>query len=55
MIFQLNLGLGGTICLYLSTNLLSPCLIAVCHDIQHLPHNIEFVNSPDNVHLELTI
>jgi hypothetical protein len=50
-VFQANPGLGGTIHLYLSADDNSTCL----HDIRRLPLNIDFVNSPDDAHLELTI
>jgi hypothetical protein len=50
--FQQKPGLGGTLRLYLSADHHSPCLI---HEIRRLPHNVEFVDSPDDAHLELTV
>ena len=54
-VFQVKPGLGGTIRLYLSPTHNSPCLISVCDDIRDSLHNVEFVNSPDDAHLELTV
>ena len=51
-VFQANPGLGGTIRLCLSLDDTSTCL---WHDIRRLPLNIEFVNSPDDAHLEITV
>jgi len=49
-VFHAKPGLEGTIRLYLSADDNSAWL----YDIRHLPRNIEFVNSPDDAHLELT-
>jgi hypothetical protein len=51
--FQVKQGLGGTIHLYSSPSHSSPCLISVCDDIRDSPHDVEFVNSADDAHLEL--
>ena len=50
-VFQAKPGLGGTIHLYLPADDKSTCL----HDIRRLPLNIEFVNSPDDAHLEIIV
>jgi hypothetical protein len=55
-VFQAKPGLGGAIRLHLSTNHNSAsCFISACHDIRRLPHNIKFVNSRDDAHLELSL
>jgi hypothetical protein len=54
-VFQVKPGLEGTIRLYLSSSRNSPCFISVCHYIRDSPHDVEFVNSPDDAHLELTV
>jgi len=54
-VFQATPGEGGTIRLYLSADHNSACLISVRQDIRRLPHNIEFVNSPSDAHLELSV
>jgi len=54
-VFQGKPGLGSTIRFYLSADPNSPCLISLRDDIRRLPHNIEFVNSPDDAHLELSV
>jgi len=51
-VFQAKPGKGGTIRLYLPADHNSACLI---RDIRPLLHNAEFVNSPDDAHLELTV
>jgi len=51
-VFQAKPGKGGTIRLYLPTNHNSAGLIG---DIRRLLDNTEFVNSPDDAHLELTV
>ena len=52
-VFHSKPGVGGTIRLYLSPGDNPACL----HDIRRLPQarNLEFVDSPDDAHLELTI
>jgi len=50
-VFRTTPGLGGTIRLYLSADDNSAWL----HDIRHLLRNIDFVSSPDDAHLELTV
>ena len=54
-VFQVKPGLGGTIRLYLSSSRNSPRLISVCDDIRDSPHDVEFVDSPDDANLELTV
>jgi DNA-dependent RNA polymerase auxiliary subunit epsilon len=54
-VFQAKPGLGSTIDLYLPADHNSTSLMSVRQDIQRLPHNIEFVDSPDDAHLELTV
>jgi hypothetical protein len=54
-VLQEKPGLGSTIRLYLSADPNSACLTSVRDDIRRLPHNAEFVNSPDDAHLELTV
>ena len=54
-VFQVKPGLGGTIRLYLSSSHNSPSLISACDDIRDSPHDVEFVNSLDDAHLELTV
>ena len=49
-VFQMKPGLGSAIRLYLSADDNLFCL----PDIRRLPRNVEFVNSPDDAHLELT-
>jgi hypothetical protein len=51
-VFQVKPGLGGTIRLYSSPSHSSPCL---CDDIRDSPHDVEFVNSPEDAHLELVV
>ena len=50
-VFPANPSPGGTIHLYLSADDNSTCL----HDIWCLPRYVEFVNSPDDAHLELAV
>ena len=50
-VFHAKPGLGGTIRLYSSGD----DNLAWLHDIWRLPYNIEFVDSPDDAHLELTV
>jgi len=54
-VFQATPGEGGTIRLYLPPDHNSTSLISVFRDIRHSLHNVEFVNSPDDAHLELTV
>ena len=54
-VFQVKPGIGSTIRLYLSPSHNSPCLTSVCDDIRGSPHDVEFVNFPDNAHLELAV
>ena len=54
-VFQAKPGLGSTIRLYMSADPNSPCLISLRDDIRRLPHNIEFVNSPNDARWELTV
>ena len=54
-VFQVKSGLGGTIRLYLSPSHNSPCLISLCDDIRDSPHDVKFVNSPDDAHFKLTV
>jgi len=51
-VFQAQPGKGGTIRLYLPADHNSACLI---RDIRPLLHNTEFVDSPDDAHLELSV
>jgi hypothetical protein len=53
-VFQTKPGRGSTIRLHLTADHNSARLISVCHDIRRLPHNIKFVNSRDDAHLELS-
>jgi hypothetical protein len=53
-VFQATPG-RGTLRLYLPADHDSTCLISVFQDIRRLPHHVEFVNSPDDAHLELSI
>jgi len=48
-------GLGSTIDLYLSADDNSACLISLRQDIRLIPRDIEFVDSPDDAHLELSV
>jgi hypothetical protein len=54
-VFQAKPGLGSTINLYLSADDNSVSLVSACQDIRCLPHDIEFVDSRDDAHLELTL
>ena len=51
-VFQAKPGIGGTTRLYLPADHNSACLI---RDIRPLLHTAEFVNSPDDAHLELSV
>ena len=54
-VLQVTPGKGETIRLHLHADHNSTSLISAFHDIWHFPHNIEFVNSPDDAHLKLSI
>jgi hypothetical protein len=54
-VFQATPGEGGSIRLYFPADPDSSSLISVFHHIRRSPHNVEFVNSPDDAHLQLSI
>ncbi|KIM46826.1 hypothetical protein M413DRAFT_23171 [Hebeloma cylindrosporum] len=54
-VFQVKPALGNTFRLYLSEEHNSAGLTSVCHEILQTVHNVEFVNSPDDAHLEISV
>ena len=54
-VFQATPGQEGTTRLYFPANHDSSSQIPVVHDIRRLPHNVKFINSLNDAHLELSI